>query len=317
VAPKRQSPAKSKEHLNRADTLFSGSFAQVADLRFVYSIKNSTAYCRPSCVARRAKPEDVLFFSSTADAVASGLRACKRCRPGTLSSTAAQAAKIAAACRVIESSAASLRLATIAKRVGMSVYHFHRVFRSLTGVTPKAYARAHLASKVRRSLSRGRTVTEAIYASGYNSNGRFYSDSKELLGMTPTQYRSGGVRAELHFAVIESAFGVMLVARTRFGICAVLLGATRETVEREFRGHYPKATLIDDGLNLENLLKAVIRCVETPFLYRHMPLDIRGIAFQQRVWKTLQQLPLGRLISYNELAKRFKMFAPANPRREQ
>jgi AraC family transcriptional regulator, regulatory protein of adaptative response / methylated-DNA-[protein]-cysteine methyltransferase len=313
MVSKKTAPTKSSEKLTLPEAIPSGRFGRAADLRFVYSIKDSAVYCRPSCVARRARPDDVIFFPSIADAVGAGVRACKLCRPGAMLSIGGRAVKIAAACRMIEKSAENLPLAATARRVGMSVHHFHRVFKSLTGVTPKEYARADLAAKVRRSLSRGRTVTEAIYAAGYNSNGRFYSDSNELLGMTPSQYRSGGVLAEIHFATSDSAYGVMLVARTHLGICAVLLGETREAVEAEFRGHYPHAAIIKDDVTLMNLLQAVIRYVETPFLYWHLPIDIRGTAFQQRVWKTLQQLPLGTVVSYDEVAKRLWAHAPIKP----
>ena len=172
-----------------------------ADDVFYYSVRTTGVYCRPSCAARLARRENVLFHSSTADAELAGFRACKRCRPNELPLSARRAEAIAKACRLIEEAEDGPDFDTVAKSVGMSRFHFQRVFRTITGLTPKAYALAHRANRVREQLKRSATVTDAIYEAGFNSSGRFYATSERMLGMTPTDFREGGANADIRFAV--------------------------------------------------------------------------------------------------------------------
>ena len=174
---------------------------RTADGKFYYSVRTTGVYCRPSCAARLARRENVRFHATCADAEQAGFRPCKRCRPNEAPLAERQAATVAAACRAIEEAEQLPSLEELAASAGMSRFHFHRVFKALTGVTPKAYADAHRAQRVRAELARAPTVTDAIYGAGFNSNGRFYGSSTELLGMTPTVFRSGGSGASIRFAV--------------------------------------------------------------------------------------------------------------------
>jgi AraC family transcriptional regulator of adaptative response/methylated-DNA-[protein]-cysteine methyltransferase len=186
----------------------------------------------------------------------------------------------------------------------MSRFHFHRVFKSVTGVTPKAYAAAHRARRMREELPRRSTVTEAIYGAGFNSNGRFYATSTGVLGMTPANFRAGGVGASIRFAVGECSLGAILVAATGKGVCAILLGDAPEALVRELEDRFPKATLIGGDEGFEQWVAKVVGFVEAPALGLDLPLDVRGTAFQQRVWRALREIPAGSTASYTEIAER-------------
>jgi AraC family transcriptional regulator of adaptative response/methylated-DNA-[protein]-cysteine methyltransferase len=213
------------------------------------------------------------------------------------------AAKVAEACRLIQRSASVPVLEDLADQVGLSPFHFHRVFKAITGLTPRAYAAAHRGERVRSELGRSSTVTAAIYQSGYSSNGRFYGESDRLLGMTPTDYRSGGANAEIRFAVGECSLGSILVASSERGVCAILLGDDPEPLTRELQDRFPRATLIGGDAEFEALVAKVVGLVEAPRLGLDLPLDVRGTAFQQRVWQALRSIPPGSTLSYTELAR--------------
>ncbi|MGH9665382.1 MAG: bifunctional transcriptional activator/DNA repair enzyme AdaA, partial [Bryobacteraceae bacterium] len=206
-----------------------------ADGKFYYSVETTGVYCRPSCAARLARPENVRFHATREDAEKAGFRACKRCKPDELSLREQHAAKIAAVCRLIETSEEALSLEHLAAHAGLSIYHFHRLFKASTGVTPRQYAVAHRTSRLRSKLSRSGTVTEAIYDAGYNSNGRFYEQSNAVLGMTPSNYRSGGARTEIRFAVGQCSLGSILVAKSERGICAIFLGGDPDALARDLQ----------------------------------------------------------------------------------
>ena len=206
-----------------------------ADDKFFYSVKTTGVYCRPSCASRPARPENVRFHATRADAERAGFRPCKRCKPDQPPLMARHARMVAAICRYIESADSAPGLAGLASRAGMSTYHFHRVFKAITGLTPAGYAAAHRARRVRRELGNGGKVTDAIFEAGYNSSGRFYEQSNRLLGMTPTKYRAGGVDTTLRFAIGACSLGVVLVAASERGVCAVLLGDDPDRLARELR----------------------------------------------------------------------------------
>ena len=275
-----------------------------ADGTFVYSVRTTGVYCRPSCPARPARPENVRFHATCADAVAAGFRPCKRCTPDQPSLLERQAAMVTQACRQIEASEAPPSLEALAEAAGMSPFHFHRVFRALTGLTPRGYAIAHRDRRVRRELERSNTVTQAIYESGYNSNGRFYAESDAVLGMTPTVYRAGGATAEIRFAIGECSLGAILVARSDRGVCAILLGDDPEALARDLQERFPRAELIGGDAEFEELVARVVGFVEAPGLGLDLPLDVRGTAFQQRVWQALREIPVGRTVTYSEIAGR-------------
>jgi AraC family transcriptional regulator, regulatory protein of adaptative response / methylated-DNA-[protein]-cysteine methyltransferase len=261
-------------------------------------------YCRPSCAARLARPENVQFHATCEDAEKAGFRPCKRCKPNEPPAAEQQAAKIAQVCRLIEKSEETPGLEQLAKYAGLSRYHFHRVFKAITGLTPKAYAAAHRTERVRRKLGKSDTVTEAIYDAGYNSNGRFYEASNEILGMTPSNYRAGGASAEIRFAVGECSLGSILVATSDRGVCAILLGDDPDALTRELQDQFPQANLIGGDKQFEQLVSKVIGFVEAPALGLALPLDVRGTAFQQRVWQALRKVPAGSTASYTDIAKR-------------
>lgn len=197
-----------------------------ADGAFFYSVDTTGVYCRPSCAARLARPEHVRFHQTREQAERAGFRPCKRCKPDQPSLAEQQTTKVAEACRIIEESETSPSLQQLARRVGASAYHFHRVFKAMTGLTPRGYAAAHRAKQVRHELGRGGTVTEAVFKAGYNANSRFYQQSNQILGMTPTTYRAGGRGTPIRFAVGECSLGSILVAESEQGVCAILWATT-------------------------------------------------------------------------------------------
>lgn len=284
-----------------------------ADEAFVYSVRTTGVYCRPSCGARRPKPENVAFHESATAAERAGFRPCRRCRPDRPAENRAHLAGVERACRLLESADATPRLATLARQAGLSPHHFHRVFKAATGVTPREYAAAHRARRIRDELSRnGRSITEAIYEAGFNSSGRFYETAADTLGMTPRAFRAGGTDAEIRFAVAQCSLGSILVARSEKGVCAILLGDDPESLVREIQDRFPRASLIGGDRAFERTVARVIGFVEKPSAGLDLPLDIRGTAFQQRVWQALRQVPAGTTVSYAELARRIG--APSSAR---
>lgn len=276
-----------------------------ADGAFFYSVRTTGVYCRPSCGARRPNPANVRFHDTAASAERAGFRPCRRCRPDRSPEERAHAASIERACRALESADETPRLATLARLAGLSPHHFHRVFKAATGVTPREYAAAHRARRVRDELGRdGKSITEAIYDAGFNSSGRFYEAVPDTLGMTPRAFRSGGIDAEIRFAVGQCSLGSILVARSEKGICAILLGDDPDALVRDLQDRFPRATLIGGDRAFETTVARVIGFVERPALGLDLPLDIRGTAFQQRVWQALRQVPAGTTVSYAELARR-------------
>ncbi len=275
-----------------------------SDGRFYYSVKTTGVYCRPSCAARLARPENVRFHASCADAEQAGFRPCKRCKPNQPSLVEQHAAKVAEACRLIETLEELPGLAELAGSTGLSIYHFHRVFKTITGLTPKQYATAHRAQRLRSELGKGGTVTNAIYDAGYNSNGRFYAHSGEVLGMTPSSYRAGGADTDIRFAVGECSLGSILVASTGRGVCAILMGADPDLLARDLQDRFPQANLIGGDREFEHIVAKVVGLVESPAVGLDLPLDIRGTAFQQRVWQALREIPPGATASYSDIASR-------------
>jgi AraC family transcriptional regulator of adaptative response/methylated-DNA-[protein]-cysteine methyltransferase len=278
-----------------------------ADGAFYYAVRTTGVYCRPSCGARRPNRENVAFYESREAACRAGFRPCKRCRPDAPVPGAEQAATIATACRMIESAESEPSLEALAEAAGMSRFHFHRVFKASTGVTPKAYAVARRGERLRRELSRSGTVTEAAYGAGFNSSGRFYAATAPMLGMRPKAFRAGGKDAVIRFALGQCSLGAILVAATTRGVCAISLGDDPEQLLRELQDRFPQAELIGGDRDFEQLVAKVVGLVERPAKGADLPLDIRGTAFQQRVWTALARIPAGKTLSYSELAKRVGM----------
>jgi AraC family transcriptional regulator of adaptative response/methylated-DNA-[protein]-cysteine methyltransferase len=275
-----------------------------ADGSFFYSVRTTGVYCRPSCAARPARPENVAFHDSAAAAERAGFRPCKRCKPDQLSLQEQHAAMVTAACRLIENAETAPTLEQLAKPTGLSPFHFHRIFKAIAGVTPKQYAAAHRASRVRSELGRGSSVTEAIFDAGYNASSRFYESSNQLLGMTPSSYRAGGVDHDIRFAIGECSLGAILVAQSQRGVCAILFGDDPDALARDLQDRFPRANLIGGDRAFEQLVATVVGFVEAPALGLDLPLDVRGTAFQQRVWRALRDIPAGATVSYSEIAQR-------------
>lgn len=275
-----------------------------ADGAFYYSVKTTGLYCRPSCAARLARPENVRFHATREEAEGAGFRPCKRCKPHQPALVEQHATKVTEACRLIEESEHRPSLETLARHAGFSTYHFHRLFKAITGLTPRAYAAAHRAKRVRHELSRTSRVTDAIYDAGYNSNGRFYETSDEVLGMTPSEYRAGGTGTDIRFAVGECSFGSILVAESDRGICAILLGDDPDALTRDLQDQFHHANLIGGDREFEQLVSKVVGFVESPARGLDLPLDVRGTAFQQRVWQLLRKIPSGSTANYRDIAKR-------------
>jgi AraC family transcriptional regulator, regulatory protein of adaptative response / methylated-DNA-[protein]-cysteine methyltransferase len=273
-----------------------------ADGTFFYSVISTGVYCRPSCGARRPRPENVQFYGTTEEAEAAGYRPCKRCKPDQLSPASEVAARIAKVCRLIERSDSKPSLQELAKLAGMSRFHFHRTFKSITGITPAEYASAQRTARVRESLERSKTVTDAIYDAGFNSSSRFYGGAAGSLGMTPTEFRAGGVNSEIYFAIGECSLGSILAAQTERGVCAILIGDDAEQLVRDLQDRFPKAKLVGDAADYQDLVAKVVGLVENPKSGIDLPLDIQGTAFQKRVWKALQQIPPGTTATYTEIA---------------
>jgi AraC family transcriptional regulator, regulatory protein of adaptative response / methylated-DNA-[protein]-cysteine methyltransferase len=277
---------------------------KTADGCFWYSVSTTGIYCRPSCPSRTANRKNVQLHDTLAAAKATGSRPCKRCNPDGISIEGENAAIIAQACRLIEDSEEEPSLNGLAEAVGRSPSYFHRMFKAITGLTPKDYAVAHRAAKVRQGLDSGNSVTEAMYDAGFNSSGRFYAKSTGLLGMTPTQYRAGGANEEIRFAVGETSLGAILVASSEKGVASILLGTDPDTLVRNLQDRFPKARLIGADGDYEALVARVVGFVEAPNLGLDLPLDVRGTVFQQRVWQALQEIPVGQTVSYAEVARR-------------
>jgi AraC family transcriptional regulator of adaptative response/methylated-DNA-[protein]-cysteine methyltransferase len=275
-----------------------------ADGQFFYSVSTTGVYCRPSCPSRPARREHVRFHATIADAEQAGFRACKRCRPNEPARAEQHAAAVARACRLIEQSDEIPGLDALAAAAAMSRFHFHRVFTSVTGVTPRAYAAAHRARRVRDELTRQPSITDAIYGAGFNSNGRFYAAAAGVLGMTPTRFRAGGAGESIHFAVGECSLGSVLVAATDTGVCAITLGDDPDVLLRDLQDRFPKALLVGGDAAFERLVARVVGLVEAPGAAIDLPLDVRGTAFQQRVWQALRKIPAGSTASYGDIARR-------------
>ena len=275
-----------------------------ADGMFYYSVKTTGVYCRPSCAARMALRKNVAFHSSCKEAEQAGFRACKRCQPNGRELVEEYAAKVAVACRTIETAEELPRLDVLAKAAAMSKFHFHRVFTKTTGLTPKAYAKAHRAERMREELSKRNSVTEAIYGAGFNSNGRFYAESSQMLGMRPKNFRRGGTGEAIRFAVGECSLGSILVAASEKGVCAISLGNSPDKLVQDLQDSFPKAQLIGGDKHFEQVVAKVVGFVEAPKVGLDLPLDVRGTAFQRRVWKALREIPTGSTESYSDVAKR-------------
>ncbi len=274
-----------------------------ADGAFWYSVATTGIYCRPSCPSRPANPKNVQLHDSIGAAEAAGFRACRRCHPGGLSIEAANTAIVTKACRLIDEAIEPPSLAELAESVQLSPQYFHRLFKQATGLTPKAYAAAGRSARLREGLAKASTVTQAFHEAGFGSNGRFYEASAGVLGMSPTHYRAGGAHEVLTFAVGQCSLGAILVASSAKGVAAILLGDDPAALVRDLEDRFPKARLVGADASYETLVARVVGSVEAPARGLDLPLDVRGTAFQQRVWMALREIPCGHTASYTGIAE--------------
>ena len=274
-----------------------------ADGQFVYAVKTTGVYCRPSSLARLPNPQNVQFFDTAEQAQAAGYRPSNRAAKDQSDLAAQHAATVAAACRQIETAEQVPVLNDLASAAGMSSFHFHRVFKAITGLTPKGYACAHRARKMRQRLGDGGSVTEALYDAGFNSNSRFYAAADNVLGMKPTDYRAAGQNNDILFAVGQCSLGAILVAQSERGVCAILLGDDPHQLVCDLQDRFRQANLLGADQAFEQLIAKVVGFIEAPALGLDLPLDVRGTAFQERVWQALRDIPPGSTASYAEIAR--------------
>jgi len=280
-----------------------------ADDVFLYAVVTTGVYCRPSCPSRLARFENVGFHPTADAAERAGYRPCKRCRPREPSLRERHAAIIEAARRMLDEADGAVALADVAERVGLSAFHFHRLFTRAVGMTPRAYAAASRLARARRALAAGTSVTSALHDAGYGSSSRFYA-AAPALGMSPTALRRGGRGVSMRVLVRSCALGQLLVAVTARGVCALTLGDDADALRDDLRARFPLAEIVEasgdgDGReDLEPLAAAAVRMIESPELADALPLDLVGTAFQQRVWRALREVPAGETVTYAELARR-------------
>ncbi len=265
------------------------------DGRFVTGVLSTGIYCRPSCAARHPRRENVRFFADGAAAREAGLRPCLRCSPDD---AARDEQAVQAAIAAIKAAARPLPLAELAEQAGYSVSHFQRIFTRATGISPAAYARALREERAREALTEAGEVTGAVYGAGFESSSRFYEALDGRLGMAPSAWARGGAGARIEWAVVETSLGPMLVAATEKGVCRLSFAEGPEDLVRRF----PNAELVEGGAEFAALLARVVAAVERPGERHNIPLDVRGTAFQERVWQELRRIPPGETRSYAQLA---------------
>ncbi|MTD42597.1 bifunctional DNA-binding transcriptional regulator/O6-methylguanine-DNA methyltransferase Ada [Erwinia sp. CPCC 100877] len=275
-----------------------------ADGRFVFAVITTGVFCRPSCRARHPLRRNVRFFDDVAEAAEAGFRPCKRCQPEREDAMARQRERVVEACRLLERSETPLTLDELSYRVAMSPYYLHRLFKSMTGLTPRAWQQARRASKVREALASGRQVTRALYDAGYPSGSSFYQQADAALGMTARQYRQGGEQADIRYALTRCWLGELLVAESERGICAILPGDDPRALVAELSRLFPRARLDASDRGFVQRVAQVVSWLDRPEGAFALPLDLQGTAFQRQVWQALQSIPAGETLSYQTLAQR-------------
>ena len=270
--------------------------------RFLYGVKTTGVYCRPGCTSRLPLRRNTAFYETSAEAEAAGLRPCKRCRPSDPSAASRHIAAIEKACARLRASETTPRLAELAEAAALSPYHFHRVFKQVTGTTPRDYARTHRLGLLADKLEAGEKVTQAIYGAGFGSSSGAYAAAPAALGMTPAARRRGGRGETIRYATVATPLGQALVAATDRGVCMTALGDDAAPLAAQLRQRFPAATLIEDKAALGDWAQRIVGFITAPERNLDLPLDIRGTAFQTRVWRALQKIPLGKTASYAEIA---------------
>src|SRR5512147_76522 len=274
---------------------------------FVYGVRSTGVYCRPTCASRRPRREQVSFFAGPEAAERAGFRACRRCRPSEVLFRDPQATLVQQLCRYIDAHIEEpISLAVLSREAGLSEFHLQRTFKRVLGVSPLQYARVRRLLSLKSRLKSGDDVTSAMYAAGYGSSSRLYEHAAGQLGMTPGAYRSGGAGAEIRYALASSNLGRVLVAATERGVCAVRLGESDSELVAELRDEFPLSEAREDAAALGETVRRVIECVNGSDSHPEIALDIRGTAFQAKVWETLRHIPRGETRSYAQIAQELK-----------
>jgi AraC family transcriptional regulator, regulatory protein of adaptative response / methylated-DNA-[protein]-cysteine methyltransferase len=273
----------------------------LADGQFVYAVSSTGIYCRPVCPSRRPRRKNVAFFPDPVAAESAGFRPCRRCRPEQSGISPTTACVERARAYLVAHLDESVTLEELGRAAYMSPFHLQRSFKRLLGVTPREYVRARRAERLKERLRAGDTVSRATYEAGFSSGSRVYERSNVELGMTPATYRRGGEGEQIRYSVVPFSLGWLLVALTHRGVCAVAMGDTSSELEAGLRREYPRAVLkrADD---FEVWVSSMVDFAEGATAHLELPLDLRTTAFQQRVWKTLQEIPVGETRSYGEIA---------------
>ena len=275
-----------------------------ADGRFVYAVKTTGVFCRPSCPSRRPLARNVVYFDTPGAAERAGFRPCRRCHPEReLSPRDDTLARVRASCRAIETAEAPPRLTALAAAAGLSRFHFQRLFKREVGVTPREYYVAHRRERFQRALAAGESVDAAVYGAGFGSASRVYERADALLGMSPAVYARGAAGEQIRCGFARSALGWIAVAATDRGVCAIELGSGRAALAERLAERFPRAAIDAADNSLGTYLAAIVAFIERPAQALRLPLDIRGTAFQQRVWRALQSVPPGETTSYGALAR--------------
>ena len=274
-----------------------------ADGVFVYAVRSTGIYCRPSCPSRRPRREVVRFFDAPADAERAGFRACRRCTPREAAAADPWVDKIRRATVYLANVEGHPSLATLAKRLGGSPYHLQRNFKRIVGVTPREYAEACRLRKVKRRLRDGEAVTGAMLAAGYGSSSRFYERAAPKLGMSPSTYRRGGAGMSIRYTIVDSPLGRLLIGATPRGVCAVAMGTSDADLERALTREYPAADVAADSGALARWTKAILAHLAGRQPRLDLPLDVRATAFQWQVWDALRAIPYGETRTYGDIAK--------------
>ncbi|HWV25475.1 MAG TPA: bifunctional DNA-binding transcriptional regulator/O6-methylguanine-DNA methyltransferase Ada [Thermomicrobiales bacterium] len=269
---------------------------------FILAVKTTGIYCRPGCPARTPKRENVVFFDTTRQARHAGFRACQRCHPDDPGSDDRHSDLIREACQRIERADRVVPLEELAETAGLSKHHFHRIFKERTGLTPGQYARAHRARRVQDELAASKSITDAMYAAGFQSSGRFYASTSATLGMSPGTFREGGKGEHIQFAIVRTSLGLLLIAATAKGVCSIAFGDEAESLVANLRDQFPRARIQDADPTFEGIVTEVIAQIEQPHSGPEISVDLRGTAFQHRVWNALRAIPLGTTRSYAEVA---------------
>ncbi len=271
---------------------------------FVYGVRSTGIYCKPSCASRKPRRERVTFFPSCEEAEAAGFRACRRCQPRNVSARAPQTEMVIRACRLIEESKDdSISLAKLGAELGISPHHLQRIFKSITGVSPRQYAAAHRLEQFKTQIRRGEGVTGAMYDAGYGSSSRLYEKAPEQLGMTPKTYARGGRGMNINYTIADSPLGKLLVATTERGICAVTLGDAETELEASLVREYPNADIRRDGNGSGEAIEQLLGYLGGDERRLDLPLDLQATAFQLSVWEELRRIPYGSTRSYSEVAE--------------